>query len=99
MYQNTYNIGDVVLRIDSATKVGQSSKLRSPWKGPYIVTEVKLPVLFKIIDKRNRETVVHHDRIKLCQDLDYPSWVKRIRNKIFDENDKESKTSEGSLSH
>nr|XP_011442825.2 uncharacterized protein LOC105339112 [Crassostrea gigas] len=51
----------------------------------------------QIIDKRNRETVVHHDRIKLCQDLDYPGWVKRIRNKIFDENDKESKTSEESL--
>lgn len=46
---------------------------------------------------RNRETVVHHDRIKLCHDLDYPGSVKRIRNKTFDESDKVSKSYECSL--
>lgn len=30
-----YTVGDVVLKIDSAKKVGQSPKLRSQWKGPY----------------------------------------------------------------
>lgn len=29
--------------------------------------------------------------------MDYFGWVKRIRNKIFDENDKELKISEGFL--
>lgn len=83
LYQNTYNVGDVVLKVDSATTLGQSSKLKSPWKGPYVILEVKSPVLFKIIDRKNRESVIHHDRIKLCKDLDHPGWVKRIRNRIF----------------
>ena len=87
LYQNTYNLGDVVLKIDSARKLGQSSKLKSPWKGPYVITEVKSPILFKIIDKKNKESVVHHDRIKLCKDLDHPGWVKRIRNRIFNKSD------------
>ena len=87
LYQNTYNLGDVVLKIDSARKLGQSSKLKSPWKGPYVITEVKSPILFKIIDKKNKESVVHHDRIKLCKDLDHPGWVKRIRNRIFNKGD------------
>ena len=30
LFQKTYNIGDVVYRIDSTTRVGQSKKLRSP---------------------------------------------------------------------
>ena len=40
--QKQYNVGDIVLKIDSATKLGQSSKLKSPWKGPYLVTAIKL---------------------------------------------------------
>ena len=41
------------------------------WKDPYVITEVKSPILFKIIDKKNKESVVHLDRIKLCKDLDH----------------------------
>lgn len=32
--QQLYNIGDVVLKTNSATKIGQSSKLKQPWRGP-----------------------------------------------------------------
>ena len=30
LFQRTYDVGDAVYRIDSATKVGESKKLRSP---------------------------------------------------------------------
>ena len=63
-------LGMFVLRVDSATKVRQSSKLKSPWKGPYMFTEVKSPVLFKIKDRKT-ESVVHHDRLKLYKASDY----------------------------
>ena len=83
--QKTYNVGDVVLKLDSATKVGQSSKLKSPWKGPYIISKILSPVLYQIIDKKNKETVVHHDRLKLCRDREHPVWLKRARNKYIDQ--------------
>ena len=77
---------------------GLSSKVKSPWKGPYIITEGKSPILFKIVDKKNKESVVHHDRIKLCKDLDHPGWVKRIRNRIFNKDDGSSCVSSSATS-
>lgn len=78
----TYTVGDVVLKIDSAKKVGQSPKLRAPWKGPYIVVEEKSPVLYKIQDKKGT-TVIHHDRLKLYRGNDFPVWLKRLRNSVI----------------
>ena len=86
----SYNVGDVVLKIDSATKIGQSSKLKAPWKGPYIVVEVKSPILYKIADRKNVESIVHHDRIKIYKDTEFPGWVKRLRNKILGNNGAQS---------
>jgi len=90
LYNNhkSYNIGDVVYKLDQATKLGQSSKLKSPWKGPYIITQVKTPALYKIKDKK-RESWIHHDRLKLCNDRELPVWVKRLRNDILGQNIRE----------
>ena len=82
----SYNVGDVVLKIDSATKIGKSSKLKAPWKGSYIVVEVKSPILYKIADRKNAESIVHHDRIKIYKDTEFSGWVKRLRNKILGNN-------------
>ena len=79
---NTYGVGDVVYKTNSATAIGKSPKLKSPWKGPYVITEVKSPVLYRIKD-RKKEEVIHHDRIKLCQDRNHPLWLSRLRNKIL----------------
>ncbi|CAC5422811.1 unnamed protein product [Mytilus coruscus] len=65
--QNIYNVGDVVYKLNQATKVGQSGKLKSPWKGPYLITAWRSPVLYKIKDRKT-ESWIHHDRIKLCED-------------------------------
>ena len=56
--------------------------MKSPWKGPYIITEIKSPVLYKIKD-RKKEEVVHHDRIKLCQNKNHPLWLSRLRNNVL----------------
>ncbi|CAG2200535.1 unnamed protein product [Mytilus edulis] len=79
-------MGDIVLKINSATKVGQTPKFKQPWKGPYIVTEVKSPVLYKIQDKKT-ESVVHHDRLKMCYFTELPIWLKRLRNNILHDTD------------
>ncbi|CAC5407124.1 unnamed protein product [Mytilus coruscus] len=77
-----YCVGDIVLKLDTARKVGISPKLKAPWKGPCVVIEVKSPVLLKIKD-RKREEVVHHDRLKLCIDREIPLWLQRLRNDIL----------------
>jgi hypothetical protein len=72
--ESKYNIGDLVYQIDSATKLGQCSKLRPIWKGPYVVSQVLSPMLYKIVGRKH-EKVVHHDRLKICVDRNVPIWI------------------------
>jgi len=72
-------VGDAVYKLDSATKIGQSRKLKTPWKGLYLVTKVINGVLFQIED-RKRSLIVHHDRLKLCNDSELPIWLQRKRS-------------------
>lgn len=78
--ENSYQIGDVVLLFNSATKVGQSSKLKSPWKGPYLVVDSK-PPLYTIQNKKGKQTV-HHDRIKISKGP-IPFALRQMRNQLF----------------
>lgn len=38
--QHPYGLGDVVYLRDTSTKVEVNSKLRPPWKGPYLISKV-----------------------------------------------------------
>ena len=77
-----YNVGDIVLRIRDAGVIGISRKLQAPWSGPWIVQEVINPALFKIRN-RTKSTVVHHDKLKLCTDRNFPIWLLRLRQDIM----------------
>ena len=68
--ERKYNVGDLVYLIHSSSKVGQSSKLKPIWKGPYLVIS---PVLFRIKDCK-REVIMNHDRLKPCKDRSIPMW-------------------------
>lgn len=68
---------------DSASKVGQSSKLRQIWKGPYLITKVILSTLYRIRD-RKVESVIHHDRLKLCRDRTVPMWMQRLWHQLLE---------------
>ena len=61
-----YNVGDVVYKINSASKIGQSKKLQSPWLGPYLVEAVQ-GTIYKIRSQKKSEWI-HHDRLKMCED-------------------------------
>ncbi|CAC5400387.1 unnamed protein product [Mytilus coruscus] len=80
--KHLWNLGDIVFKLDSTSKVGQSKKLTAPWQGPYVVTRVLSPVLYEITG-RKKEMIVHHDRIKQCDDEIVPLWIKRLRNRLF----------------
>jgi len=76
--QHQYETGDLVYRVNSATKIGQSKKLQAIWKGPLLVVEVVSPILYRVRGRR-RDTVVHHDLLKLCSDRFVPQWMVRVR--------------------
>ncbi|CAG2215849.1 unnamed protein product [Mytilus edulis] len=72
---------DAIL-IDSATKIGESKKLRAPWQGPYLIVEVLSSVLYKM-RTRKRELTIHHDQLKPCLDRNIPPWLKYMRHRLL----------------
>ena len=80
--QNGYEKGDLVYVIDTTSKVGQSSKLRPVHSGPYLITEVLSPILYRLLGKR-RSFVVHHDRLRACQDRTIPMWIRKKRHDLI----------------
>ena len=89
--QRVYNVGDVVYKLDQSTKIGQSAKLKSPWKGPYVISDARPPVLYQITD-RKADSWIHHDRIKLCEDREFPIWLRKLRNTILGNQTTEKET-------
>ena len=78
----SYEVGDIVYKLESACKPGQSRKLNKVWSGPYLVIKALSPVLFKIKGRR-KEWVTHHDRLKPCKDRSIPFWMRRMRHSLL----------------
>lgn len=70
--------GDLVMVTNSATTAGVSRKLQPLWKGPFVVTQVVSPVLYRVSGQR-RATVQHHDRLRPFHERSVPLWVHRKR--------------------
>ena len=66
--ENTYNVRDLVYISDPSYKQGTSKKLAAPWKGPYVIIDKITPYLYKV-KNNHKETVINHDRLKICQDV------------------------------
>ena len=83
---NTYEVGDLVYVLDTARKVGLSPKLQKVWKGPMLVVEAISSILFRVAN-RKKSFVLHHDRLKPCEDREIPLWLKRKRNALLNQLD------------
>lgn len=77
-----YEVGDLVYTINSSTQVGHSTKLQPVMTGPFIVCKVISTCLYGIRGRR-RTTVMHHDRLRLCEDRSVPLWVRRVRDEVL----------------
>lgn len=55
-------------------------------EGTDVVTAGKSPVLYQIADRKG-ESVVHHDRLKMCGDREFPVWLRKLRNRVLGQND------------
>jgi hypothetical protein len=73
--QTQFSRGTLVYKFNNVFK-----KLQERWSGPYVVTDVLSPVLYKIGNQRKCENV-HHDRLKLYLCDDVPSWVHKVLKK------------------
>lgn len=80
-HEKGYCTGDIVYLRDTSHIVGVSTKLKKPYKGPYLVTKAEHP-LYTIQDQK-RASTVHHDRLKVCNDRDIPIWLRRKRHLIL----------------
>jgi transposase InsO family protein len=76
-----FQTGDLVMVVNSASRVGSSKKLQPIWKGPFIVTEPLSSVLYRVAD-RHRIKVQHVDRLRLYLDRTVPLWVQRQRARL-----------------
>ena len=70
-------------QLNGATKVGETKKLKPIWIGPLVVTAVINPMLFHVKD-RGKEYVLHHDRLKSCEDRVVPLWLGGMRHNMLD---------------
>ena len=59
----TFEEGDLVYKLNKGLKPGQSKKLQPIWKGPFLVTQVLSPILYKIQDRKKTQ-VIHHDLLE-----------------------------------
>ena len=76
--EHTYAVGDVVYVLDTAVVKGKCRKLSPPWKGPGIILE-KISAGVYRVKVRNSVFTTNHDRLKLCKDREFPSWIAKLR--------------------
>lgn len=86
IFYNKLEIGDIVYRLNHATKIHQSNKLKAPWEGPFVVTAILSPVLVRIRN-RKREFVIHHNNVQARSLRHVPLWIRRIRNSVLSPED------------
>lgn len=82
LHEKSFQVGDLVYLLNSATKIGQINKLKPIYKGPYVIIKCLSNVLYQIGGKQKKSTV-HHDRLIPCEDRNIPIWVKRLRHKVL----------------
>ena len=75
LYEHQYNVSDFVYQYNSASKEGESRKLRPVCSGPLLVTAVLSPVTCKV-EGRWRSQVLHHDKICPYTSRTVPLWIK-----------------------
>ena len=79
-----FDVGDLIYKRNAAFRAGESRKLNPLYTGPYVVVEVLSPALFRVVDQK-RSYVMHHDRMKICEDRSVPLWARRKRHRLVAE--------------
>jgi transposase InsO family protein len=81
----TYEEGDAVYVLDTATIKGKCKKLTAPWKGPGVI-EKKISAFIYRVKMKNSIFVTNHDRLKPCRDRQLPKWIQDWEKDLNDDN-------------
>ena len=84
--EKAYKKGDVVYVLDTAAVKGKCRKLSANWKGPGLILEVLSPYLYKV-KLRGKDSIMNHDRLKLCKDRQLPHWIRKHQTGTKDAGD------------
>jgi hypothetical protein len=78
MRSHTYEVGDFVYFLDTATVKGKCRKLSPSWKGPGLIVQKLSDHLYRV---RTCKSVMltNHDRMQKCEDRDVPRWLLKAR--------------------
>lgn len=88
-----FDVGDLVYRRNTVVKLGQSRKLNPVFTGPYLITRVLSPYLYQVKDQK-KTLVLHHDKLKICEDRAIPFWVRRKRRQLWGSQDASAESEE-----
>ena len=77
-----FEVGDLVYRRKESWKAGLSRKLCPSYTGPFVVTQVLSPSLYRVEDLKHA-WVLHHDKLKLCNDRRVPHGIRRKRHEVL----------------
>ena len=80
--EETYQVGDLVYRLNLKSKVGESNKLKDIYSGPYVVVKILTPVVTQV-QKRDKVLNLHNNNLKRCRDRHVPVWAQRLRDKLL----------------
>ena len=84
--EKAYKKGDVVYVLDTAAVKGKCRKLSANWKGPGLILEVLSPYLYKV-KLCGKDSIMNHDRLKLCKDRQLPHWIRKHQTGTKDAGD------------
>ena len=77
-----FEVGDLVYCRKESVKPGLSRKLCPMYIGPFVVTKVMSPCLYRVEDC-SRSWVLHHDKLKVCEDRVVPYGIQRKRHEVL----------------
>ena len=77
--ERSYEEGDLVYLLDTASYKGKCRKLSPPWKGPAVITKKVSASLFRV-KLKNAIFFVNHDRLKPCRDRKVPAWIMKWKS-------------------
>ena len=80
--EETYQVGDLVYRLNLESKVGESNKLKDIYSGPYVVVKILTPVVTQV-QKRDKVLNLHNNNLKRCRDRHIPVWAQRLRDRLL----------------
>lgn len=76
-YQTMYHPGDLVWYLKETTQEGVCPKLQDIYMGPYVILQKYSTTDYLIQkDESGRQTVVHHDKLKIYQGTSRPTWAR-----------------------